>query len=485
MKTIKFKWLSLLALWAVSTTFYSCNQDDDRAPDSISVNDFVWKGLNLWYYWQQEVPDLADDRFGGQQAYLDYINSKQTDDLFFGLLHQYGTTDRFSWIVPDYHTLDNQFAGINQSFGMKYGLVYKSQDSNELFGYVQYVLPNSPASAAGLKRGDLFTKINGTQLTDSNYTSLLANQTVNLGMAFIQNGEIFDLNETISVFKTELHENPVFLSKIITQNGHKIGYLLYNNFRANFNQELNQAIGELEAEGITELVLDLRYNGGGSVQTAAYLGSMITGQFDGQDFTKLNFNHKASNNNQTYLFENEGKLFNNQLQNIGQFSLNHLNLNRLYVLTSGSTASASEMIINCLNPYIEVVVIGRKTFGKTVGSITLYDSPSTQFTQKSHLNPAHTWAMQPIVFDSKNAQDQSSPINGIPVDYEINEIHYLGNLKDLGDENEALLALAIQLISGNSSKVKPTSTTVVAFKNSHELERFGTEMYLDKGFEIK
>ncbi|MDD3771244.1 MAG: S41 family peptidase [Weeksellaceae bacterium] len=463
---------------------FSCSDDDDSASPSTSVNDFVWKAMNLWYYWQEDVADLSDTRFQTDAEYTQFLQSKSTENLFFSLLNQYGTIDRFSWIVPDYHDLENQFAGINKSFGMKYGLVYLNSESNQIFGYLQYVIPNSPAWNAGLKRGDIFNSINGINLTDSNYNELLAQPSADFGMAYLENGQLFNLNQTISIQKTVIQENPVYLTKIIETNGHKIGYLLYNGFRANFNSELNDAFGELKAAGITDLIVDLRYNGGGSVETSVLLGSMITGQFENQTFTQLTFNEKASQNNSNYKFRNEGKAYDNDLNLTGTFPINHLNLNQLIVLTSRNTASASEMLISCLRPYIQVSTIGLTTYGKTVGSITLYDSPSSSYTSTNKINTSHTWAMQPIVFEYKDSQNQPSPIQGILPETEINEIHYLEDLPALGDTNEPLLAQALAKITGISKVPFPSFNYSATnfFKSSQDLEKFGTEMYLNKGY---
>src|SRR5690606_13589391 len=176
--SLKFrKMKNRISLFLVSffcaLNFLGCKDDDSGLPPSASVNDFVWKAMNLWYYWQAESPDLADNRFSSDAEYTHFLNSQPTDDLFYNLLFDYGNTDRFSWIVDDYEVLDNSFAGINLSFGMDYGLVYIESGSNLLLGYVQYVLPNSPAANAGFQRGDIFTRINGTPLTDSNYSQLL------------------------------------------------------------------------------------------------------------------------------------------------------------------------------------------------------------------------------------------------------------------------------------------------------------------------
>lgn len=475
-----------LYLTILFCTFYltACN-NDDAPPPSTSVNDFVWKAMNLWYFWQSETPDLADNRFSNDIEYTNFLNSQQTEDLFYNLLYDYGNTDRFSWIVSDYDVLDNSFAGINYSFGMDYGLVYISSESNQVFGYVQYILPNSPAANAGFARGDIFTRINGTLLTDSNYSQLLGQMSATFGMGYLQNGELFHSDEQIPITKTQLSENPIYISTVIETDGHRIGYLMYNGFRANYNDELNMAIGQLNAQNISDLVIDLRYNGGGSVQTAAYLGSMVTGQYTGQDFTRLTFNQKASANNTVYSFVHEGKIYNDNLEQIGNFNLNHLNLNRVYILTTRGSASASEMLISCLRPHINVTTIGTKTYGKTVGSITLYDSPSSYYTSKNGINNKHKWAMQPIVFEYRNSMNQPSPAQGILPDYEVNEIHYLENLQPLGSLDELLLGTAIGLITGTPRPGQEVYSERIFFKSSQLMEPFGTELYLDKGFNPK
>lgn len=467
--------------------FIGCNNDDDhRTQTSASVNDFVWKAMNLWYYWQDKSPTLADDAFANTADYQQFLNTQNTRDLFNNLLYQPGQTDRFSWIVEDYKTLNQQFAGINKSFGMSYGLVYQSANSDKIFGYVRYVLPNSAADLAGMKRGDLFTRINETPLTDYNYQSLLDQNTAIFGMAKIEEGILHDLNIQIPLTQTEIQENPVHLYKVLEVESQKIGYLLYNGFRSNFNDELNEAIGHLKSQNIQDFVIDLRYNGGGSVQTATYLASMITGQFNQQDFSRLYFNQKASQNNSVYSFSDHGKTYDDDLNENGNIPLNHLHSQRLFVLTSSQTASASEMLISCLQPYIDVYVIGQRTYGKTVGSITLYDSPQKSYTSPNGVNPNHTWALQPIVFEYQNALDQSSPSFGIEPMSNINEIHYLEALPPLGDEEDPLLAAALQYIAPGASKVMktPMSVPFQVMKIDESKSRFSTEMYLEKGFEF-
>jgi carboxyl-terminal processing protease len=482
---MKSKYIYTAFLIFLSLGIISCNNDDEGMPPSKSEKDFIWKSMNLWYYWQSQVENLGDNRFSSQSEYQNFLDNYSPNELFYNLLYDYGATDRFSWIVSDYHTLQNQFAGINKTFGMDYGLVQQN-NSTDVFGYVQYVLPNSPASLAGLQRGDIFTRINGTQLNTSNYQTLLANETAHFRLAYFENGTLIETTNEATVTKVQMQENPVFLNTVFEIGGQKIGYLVYNGFRSNYNDELNQAIIQLKSQNITHLILDLRYNGGGSVQTAGYLGTMLTGQFNGQAFTHMRYNAKMSENNSTYKFESTAKLYDDQLNQIGSFPIESLNLNHLYVITTGNSASASEMLITCLDPFILVETFGTKTYGKTVGSITLYDSPSTYYTSDQNINPNHTIAMQPIVFEYKNSQNQSGPTFGIIPEVEVNEIHYLENLPDLGDLNEPLLAAALNSILGPIVPRKEMTTFHhTLLTSSQELKNFGTEMYLDKGVELK
>jgi len=131
---------------------------------------------------------------------------------------------------------------------------------------------------------------------------------------------------------------------------------MYNGFYAGYDSQLNAAFGTLKSANVTDLVLDLRYNSGGSINSATKLASMITGQFTGQLFAKQQWNSKA----QAY-YESSNP---SSLENRFVGGLNSLQLNKVYILTTKGTASASELVINCLKPYINVVQIGDVTIGK-------------------------------------------------------------------------------------------------------------------------
>ena len=257
------------------------------------------------------------------------------------------------------------------------------------------------------------------------------------------------------------------MSNVINQGTHNIGYLMYNGFYASYDSQLNAVFGSFVSQNVTDLVLDLRYNSGGSVATATKLASMITGQFSGQLFSKEQWNAKAQ---AYFLANNPGSLDNKFVS-----GLNGLHLNKVYILTTKATASASELVVNCLKPYIEVIQIGDLTTGKNVGSITLYDSPTFA---KTNVNPHHKYAMQPIVLkivDKNGFGDYTSGI--IPT---ISLPENLATLGVLGDVNEPLLYTAINQIIA-SGKMLPQIPSVIErdFTDAKTINPLGSEMYVE------
>jgi len=483
------KRIVLSALTILTLLFPGCS-NDTLITSNNEINDFVWKGMNSWYNWQSNVDDLADSKDDNNVAYTSFLNSyDEPKDLFQGLLYDHPNTDRFSWFVEDYVVQNNQFQGISLSFGLRLqGVTLSDGDGStddDAILYVRYVAPDSPASNAGINRGDIINAIDGTVLKDSNYaavTSKLGNETVTLSFVSESAGTLtFIEDKTITA--VELSENPVHFKKVFNDiNGKKVGYLVYNGFRSSYNDELNEAFAFFDAEGVNELVLDLRLNGGGSVLTSAYLASMVYASAGTDIFAELTFNSKHSNQNGAYDFQNILNIYNSDGNKTGDEAINRLStVAQLYVLTSGSTASASEMIINGLKAFIPVKVIGTTTFGKNVGSITLYDSSNFEF---KNVNPNHLNAMQPIVFQIFNKLGQSDYTQGFDPDIEVKEYQFWNNILPFGDENEVVLKAALDDIRGVSAKSLPISL----YKNMKEFEvlplekRFDREMYIDHEF---
>lgn len=462
----------MLALIAGAITLQSCEDQDDNA---VPVNDFIWKGLNLYYLWQENIPNLADDRFANQEQLNNFLQAYDSPEaLFESLLYRQDASgnrvDRWSVIFSDFRVLENALQGVSKSNGVEYGLVYTDESQTGVFGYVRYILPGSDAESKNIHRGDVFYAIDGAPLTVNNYQSLLGQDFYTLNMADYDNGNITPNGETVTLTKAEYAEDPVYIANTYTSGSHNIGYLMYNGFYSTYDEGLNNAFGQFAAQGVTDLVVDLRYNGGGSVRTASYLASMITGQFNGQLFTRESWNSKL----QAYFESNNPdaleNLFVNQLSN--STAINSLNLNKVYILATGSTASASELLINCLQPYIDVVVIGSTTVGKNVGSVTLYDSPDFSSSNRSG---SHRYAMQPIVLRTVNKNGFGEYSQGIDPDVEHEED--LENLGVLGNPSEPLYAEAINLITGSGRQIPAAAHHYRAFKDSRNIKRFGTEMY--------
>lgn len=455
--------------------FTGCEKDDLEVPEELQVNDFVWKGMNLYYLWQADVPNLADNRFGSQEELNGFLSNYSSPVALFNSLRVDNSTDRFSVIFSDYRVLEGVLSGNTTDTGMDYGLRYKNGSTTDIFGWVRYIIPNSDAAGKDIQRGDIFYAVNGTPLTASNYQSLLSGTTFTVNLADYDNGNITPNGQSVTLTRTPIAENPVFVTNVIDQGTNKIGYLMYNGFYTAYESQLNTVFAQFQAAGITHLVLDLRYNSGGSVATATRLASMITGQFTGQVFARQQWNAKLQAHwNQN----NPGQLYNYFGTTLANGSpINSLNLSKVYVLTSRSTASASELVINGLEPHINVVQIGDTTTGKNVGSVTLYDSPT--FSSQNR-NPNHRYAMQPIVLKIANSAGFSDYQAGLAPDYQFAEDY--GNLGVLGNANEPLLNQALTIIS-NGGRMAPQQNIKVFehLSDTKSMTPLRSGMYVELG----
>ena len=421
---------------------------DDNAVNlsgDLQISDFVWQGLNYFYYWQESVVKLSDSLLNDSEKYTEFINENPNPKEFFESLKH--PDDRFSWIQEDYQELDNYLKGVFSSNGVEFQLIcYSSCD--QIIGVVKYILEDSDASEKNIKRGDYFYGVDGISLTSKNYSNLLNgdNLSYTLNMATIENdGTLKPNGINIELVKEENFEsNPIQVEKIISLNSNKIGYLMYNQFVGNKTSLINDSFGKFKNEGITDLIIDLRYNGGGSVATCTAIASMITGQFKGKVFSKQNWNSKLTEYWNDKNPESLNDLFDDKFDDSKQ--INSLNLEKVYIITTSESASSSELLINGLKPYINVIHIGELTSGKNVGSITVYDYIDNDGTK----NPYHKYAMQPIVLKMANSDGFDDYTDGLIPDIEQEED--LFNLGTLGDPKEVLISIAINLITGSAKK---------------------------------
>ena len=441
---------------------FSCSKSDDfeipgtvnpNPSANVGVQDFMWKAMNYWYFWQAEVPDLADNRFQntteGREEYTSFLSSEEDPADFFRNKLQFNE-DRFSFFNADYRVLTNSLAGISRSNGVQFGLV-RFADSQNLFGYVRYILPNTDGASKNIKRGDLFTGVDGQTLNDDNYRDLLFgdNNTYTLNMAEYVDGQVTPNNEEVTLTKQEaVSENPVFISKTFEISGEKIGYLMYNKFTNEYDDDLYDAFVAFGASGVNNLIVDLRYNPGGSVNTTRLLASMIYGTNTSNLFLRKRYNDKIQATRSKSQLE---VYFANK---VGSRTISSLELPKVYVLTTARSASASELLINSLEPYMDVVQVGDVTRGKNEFSTTLVDDRENSYlytpSRVNKINPNNEWAIQPLLGRNENADGFSDFTSGLVPDIELKED--LSNLGTLGDQNEPLLARAIQEITGMSSK---------------------------------
>ena len=406
----------------------------------IEVESFIYRAMDFWYLYEAEIPELQDGHFSKTSEKNQYLASFDSPEALYKDLQ--ASHDEFSFMTADYVALTKLLReNVSMINGMDYGLYLYSNDSDKVFGWVRYVLPNSSAEEKGVKRGDIFTEIDGQQLTRSNL-DLLRDGTYQVRFANrSSNGDITPTERVVSLTGVEAAENPVFLTKVFEREGKRIGYLMYNGFSPAFDQQLNNAFGDFKAQNVTDLILDLRYNSGGDVFTAVDLASMITGQFNNEILIRYQYNDKRQSEIARYYPENLIRKFDSEIST-GE-AINSLNLSEVYVITTGSSASASELLINGLEPYINVVKVGMNTSGKYMGSYTLHDSEN--FTVKN-ANPNHTYAIQPLVFKFANKNGVSDFKDGLFPDIRVLET--LDNLGTLGDPSEFMLKIALNSILG-------------------------------------
>jgi len=413
----------------------SCKDEEEIEPTveepinpNIAINKWINDVMKEVYLW------LAEMR-------TPIATTSDPEDYFESLLNR--PTDRFSVIYPDYQQLINSLNGISLEAGYEFTLYRESASNNNVIAEITYIKKNSPAASAGMIRGDRITRINGTQMTLENFRTVLGlidkPHTLNTLRFNESNGSFMALPE-ISLTPVELPENPNFLDSVYTVNGEKIGYVVYHFFAPGpgnnstaYDQEMDGIFADFKTKGIQHLVLDFRYNGGGFVSSAVNLASLIAPSVKSTDiFSKTKYNSFLM---QFDNLKNVQTPFREKAQNLGRI----LKGNRVYVLTSTRTASASELIINGLKPYMDVFIIGDKTTGKNVGSVPFEDDE----------NPANKYGMLPIVSRSFNSLDQSEYTNGFLPNIEAKESSE--RLRPLGDVNELLLRKAIEQITGTPS----------------------------------
>jgi carboxyl-terminal processing protease len=393
------------AVAALLVTLAGCG--GDLSPTSTSSSDscstqgqvlFVRDTLQDIYFWYKELPNPDPATFSSPEAYLEAVRYKPLDSSFSYITGKAESDAFFS---------DSQFIG--------FGLGTQATSATEL--RISQVFPASPASDAGLSRGDYVLTINGKAVAD-----LLRTGEIDTVFGASEIGVMASLTwrtldgDTRSATMTKRLVTIPTVSATATyrlRGGLRVGYVLFRNFVRPSVDALNAAFRQLKEEGAEELVLDLRYNGGGLVSVGQHLGGLVGGaRTQGQVFVEFFHNDKNTQRNSTLRFEQPADA---------------IGFSRLVTITTRGSASASEGVINGLRPFIPVTVVGDTTYGKPVGQYGFDFCEKTIF---------------PVAFETRNARGEGNFYAGIPADCAAGD-----DLEhQLGDPDEASLAEAIEFL---------------------------------------
>lgn len=413
------------------------------------VNEWVYENMEMLYYWNTSLP-----------AYKS--TSANPNEYFKTLKH---ADDRFSAIFEDYQKIKNELNGVSSAeAGFEFQLFRESGSNNNVLGVVAYIKPGTPAATLGIRRGDVFRKINGKQMTMDNYREVinyLFDETPVVQVAFAeQSNEVYMDKEAVSISKVaNYQEDPVYMDTVFTIRDKKIGYLVYNFFTNGptdnslvYDLRLNDVMSRFKQENISEMIVDFRYNSGGMMSSALRLASMLVPNPTADKvfaYTQYNRNYTDYFNSSAYKSKYSDNPFVSNFTTTISTSTPVLNvggnLQRIYFLTGKRTASASEMVINGLKPYLPCVLIGDTTVGKNVGSTLVNDTKNTK----------NQWAFMPIVLKYFNKDHASDFTRGFAPDYFMkDDFNYM-----LGDTREGLLGKAISLITGVPQSAPAVSPT--------------------------
>jgi C-terminal processing protease CtpA/Prc len=442
----------------------ACKKEKSVLPKFDGQNptqEWIYETLQKHYLWYSQIPETSRLDFSSEPESF-FQSLLVNDDGHNGNHYSYITNNQSS--VRSIHQTE-----------YSYGLEFMAfiDGAGKYAAYIEYVVPNTPASRADLNRGDYIIEINGVPLNNSNYNKLLGGVAVTLTVTTIEDAStrnnvfVYGDRRTVSLEAAEaIEDNPVLLHRVIEHAGKKVGYMVYNHFSpgitdesSEYDETLRQVSNAFKSEKVDEFVLDLRYNNGGFISSAILLCDILAPESVVAEkalMGKLVYNDKYKPRESEFNFGANDVLTNGK----------NLDLKRLYVLTSNNTASASELIINSLRPYYTVILIGAQTAGKNVGS-TSFDSPDEQ------------WTMHPITCQIFNSQNQSDYRNGFAPDVEISN-NSMGNIVssvsyfDLGDENERLLHTALSLIDGTYQGVRSLDASAQPTPVFHSIDRKAT-----------
>lgn len=363
--TTRLRLLALaLLLLALALLLGSCSLFNPPEKE-YTANEYIYAAFEEWYLWYDQLPDVDPNDYESQEDLINAIKVSQ---------------DRWSFSAS-YTDIKKLFEKAEYT-GFGGGFILDADRQIK----ITHVYTNSPFGQLGVERGWVVNAVNGFDVNNLDGVNEALNSNGDVAFVFTDHqGQ----QHQATVKKVAINMNTVLHKSILEKEGHRVGYLVFDSFAEVSKAELEAAVNQFKDSSITDLIVDLRYNGGGLVDIAYQLVGMIGGdKVAGQNISTTQHNDKKTANDVT---------------KVSDYSGPKLNIEKVYFLTAKSTASASELVINCLKPFMEVKLVGNNTHGKPVGMYILS-------VEDLDL------AILPISFKNVNAEGYGDYYNGLPAD---------------------------------------------------------------------
>ena len=424
------------------------------SPEIAKADQYAIDVLGMYYLWNEEVEkDLAR---------LDPDTCRMPMEVVRSIRYHEGgkEVDRWTVLTDDLKSFRNSVQGLGLTYGYDLQAGRISNKPGEYFLVVSYVSNGGPAQKVGLKRGDVIITLDGKAITMDNIHDAFGSRSIELGVTCLEGDHIGDDVTNVSLSAVDMYEDPILVTKTFDVSGKKVGYLAYTGFDLKSSQALPDVFRNFKSENIDELVIDLRYNGGGYAFTENVLASMIAPQANvlaGNIFQTEVYNSILAD-----AWKKQGEDTNTYFSTVHEISSQklkidvsdaNLGIGKVYAIVASGTASASEGLIVGLKPYMDVVLVGRQTYGKYCAGIML--APGDFYNSKYDYSLIKDWGMYVMIskFADCNGRNDSIP-DGIPVDIQADDDPFDGC--QLGDENETMLRAALQA----AGKVYPKAASV-------------------------
>lgn len=430
-------------------------------------NSFAASTLNEFYLWNDEIRESLAGWKATDEP-ISKVKSVRYKDPVTG-----DEVDKWTMLTDNAASMYEEVSGESSgSYGFDFLLMYYDSSKSRICAAITFVYAGGPAEKAGLKRGDVIMEVNGKQMLPGNYAEIVT-------------GELFGSRSCklslyggnmVTLEAVSMYEDPVLQCRVFEFDGKKVGYLHYASFTAKSCERLIEVCRGFKAEGIKELILDLRYNTGGLVETENLLMSMLAPEENvvaGDVFEQEIYNRtltetlgtSVSRFTTAFNFVSGGRTYNLDTKgaNIG--------IKKIYALVTGQTASASEALLCCLKPFMDVEIIGEQTSGKFCEGLLIdgdqwYNEVKSQFDAK-HQDGAQylkNWLIYVMIarYADRDGNTSSMP-SGLKPIIECQDNPFDGF--ELGDPRETMLAKALE--RAGYKGIADTQQCIPATKSSY------------------